>query len=1415
MGTEKPKERIFEVHTDVIMDKEDQVVPDSEGEDGRFSIIYRESSAIIWQTNTASNSYVETRGTDNKDVDKEQRSNTQKAVQNDVQNGRWSLRKRTAIQRMPYSLERIRHRQLLEGFDVTSFNSVMNDIPLTEYESRKANRILAVNQDGEVADGEDQEDSSYNNVTNDVVIEDDYDTTGTAKNLDDQFNSSASDSDSSEEMIVRGRKINIRTGYRGIMPRMAWEKEISKKEERKKKKRKKILPKIAPKGLAVKKKSSNNYQDNELINDIIVADNGISEIDNSAHIYRSQILENDLQKELQDLDAYYTEKYNHDYVSDYDIDSDLGLSPIAIDIPEFHDSYKSFTASPKSEDSGHRSLEFIDSIDVGNDEAIEETNIEKLYPSARMHSYTEHKSENKRGIHSNNRMKTKPRSKTNKENTIKQRSTRPFLVRRSNYSNKNNVIPISDNGIRNTVAKMGKHNTPKKKLRKRTVRLVPKQTLSTNSITFNTVVEKEGTRYAMLNQKSSHKLVDQNIGAEHNKQMVLSEEFKVLDVLNDNIQHIPPASIMLNLGSTNYRISRLDVNNIVSTLGNVFSFVVDQGVTDSELLNINKLISEFLIHLDVPAIYPVIQKFHKEFRSKVSSYREKSKPIHFLQIAACQLFFLEIARYNNVSSTKRKEIEESILNHIVSFFKLLSLCYESVSKFEKNYLYESYNMLACIIDILKKKDKLWTLLETEQFPPHLSQIICNIFPRKIEMWDILLLENSFVGVTNALSWVKYCLRFCGWSISEALILKFNQLFRKRRFSDFWEESTLSQQNRVLKTCESSIPGNTVFNQYLALLQVSSTTDSLLEKVSPISNLSVEDSLSVVINRFNLLLVLSHKSRINMEQQLNSLLVTLSSKSFLSKKDSSALSKIGISSVNAMFALLNNNHAKGLSFKGKGIICIYNMGLVKEHIWQKFIKKMNDNIDLVSMPNYNSIIKQLFKCFTLTAENDNSFIGDSLLQLLLRLLPQLDDTWIKTHLFANVKSRAQSSFFYTKCYYNIGRYLIEKSILNWWSFVTYNGLIDGSDEQFYFYLIVTEKNDDKSFNTVKQYLISNCFKQLRISNSGYFKKVFYKLLERVCGLKLHYPKIRDILNSPASIRRITKVLKSLSYNEAIIEFIKFVSSNCEGIEMEKIQEIIEFFNNNYGGDLLKDSQEFIMLKSKFLTNDEQTDIAEFKAAFSKTLTLQNQIKLLDTSFLFSKSFELMEMRILLLLDQVPSILKILYKIISAHIYLTDENTSANVIKIIIAAYYLRYITQHLKSHFGLCSKEDFLQLCKLFKLICEKNAKIGNMPNKGIYFCECIEFQLIMLQIAEGFSEYTQLRKMSDRFSQISGPFWYEHIDNDEHVPDELDITNAIVKDFLSSHDVGAFVLKIKADVNYSDSIFNDKWRRFCAIIRPS
>lgn len=241
---------------------------------------------------------------------------------------------------MPYSLERIKHRQFLEGYDITGFDTISNQLVLPESTppavqqqkvpvTNRSNRTLEEQNKGtsnsigfqedafglqssdsdEVQPRKRHRNSKISNEDKGIQSDDPLDD-------NEDFASRSSQNPQDDEVIFRGRVLNVKTGYRGVLPRVAWEKSLQKQQSSKTTKRRAELSNH--KGVAKRKIHKSVYNEDEeqgLLNDLIAPDDELDideDISHDLYLRDPTIDREASEKELKELKEYYENKYHED-----------------------------------------------------------------------------------------------------------------------------------------------------------------------------------------------------------------------------------------------------------------------------------------------------------------------------------------------------------------------------------------------------------------------------------------------------------------------------------------------------------------------------------------------------------------------------------------------------------------------------------------------------------------------------------------------------------------------------------------------------------------------------------------------------------------------------------------------------------------------------------------------------------------------------------------------------------------------------------------------------------------------------------------------------------------------------------------------------------------------------------------------
>lgn len=1329
---------------------------------------------------------------------------------------RRSLRKRKAIQKLPYSLDRIRHKQLLQGYDITLFDSASEQIELPkraatqDLEDRNFEQIM---DDSSGWIGIDHSDTSQKSKHLSGISHGlDSTLVGYERTICNELYDSEIDrpksindpgSDVSEEIpsptreneiVFRGRLVNVKTGYRGILPRMAWEKSLAKSSNTPF--RKKIAAPQNKKGIAKRKATGHNRanQDKFLLDDLIVPDDEIEsqeEVPSQARQSTSPRPHLDASAlELEEMNNYYQAKYHDGYSSEEFFDSESELrgenAPLLIELGEYEDGSKTigFTSSFKNRspayetvDTENSDLEIYENLNENDSDS--DSNV-KDYDGGTINTMLSRHAKNssRKAVRSKN---SKKRVRNNKyterdkrqsfskgvfekyERDSRSRNSRGNRKEPSSYSYRNHRIQAigmksPQNSIGDFFDDKSKKILARKKMKNSLSGLPPgeESELNRRVNTFNTTIEAPSHRYAFI--KHNEQQLRSVEVADFGKNEIKKHESPPVSVMNYLLfgkKMDPPDIIKISLSDKQYILSKLGATDSLATMQKIFEHIINEGVTDMELADLSESLTAFLLHFKNPGVYDVVSEFHRKFRSKVSSLRDKAKPIHFYQIAICQLMFLEISKYANIENDLRTEIESKIVDNIISFFKLLAICYEAAFTSELDYLHRGYDILAMIIEILRGKEVLWQRLKCEEFPPQVALHLINVFPIGSRRWDILNLQEDYRSLIHTMKFVRYCVQRLNWEITADLILSLDRILKKKRFEDFVEEQAMSQKNHVMTSYDRNLSTGTILNSYLKILQSAVLSNPLVERIMPMGDISVNDSLSVLINRLNLLIVLGEQSDLNLEKRVEELIRPVVTNEYLSLQHEKSIKLICQSILNGIICLYEINCSKNLPFRAKSVVTTYKAMIYENkslsHIWCVFLEQLTTVFE-TSSKSHSSVLKGLYPCFVLMAQKDGlSKEVLLLLRLYLKNLTHLGATWIQSHLFQSVKNFVQESNNWIDHYCSIGKFLVDKHVMSWWSFFIYNSVTGSVPVKLYFDYKIIQLCDPQSFNLLKKSLFSIATDLILDNETPLFRNFVAQLMNRECGM------LPDRIQRSSNgmlhlLKKFVSILNNLSYVDLILKVVENIRTHYQDgrITKEFTLHLIEFLNYNFV-DQIKGSHDFLLLKRELGVSDAETDKSSFRDVFKTRCDYISQSCYVESGLIHACSLGreiinyMEKLKSLFTFSVLPNPFQFFATLIEAHLVNVDKDTFRFKVK--VATYYLKLINDILIARFQQLTAEEFLEQCKLYKVLCRGfcSLELRKLPEGTILFHESVRFQISILKIAHGFWEYDLLVNESQNF----------------------------------------------------------------------
>lgn len=1282
-----------------------------------------------------------------------------------------SLRKRTAIQKMPYSLERIKHRQQLQGFDVSNFETVSNKVKLpalaeqhsyNDQDNQAQLENLNVVDDIPYIDNI-NDDSDFSDYVSeyDVVPEtmgpesslNDY-VTNVGNNIENENTSNNSDIEN-QNITFRGRQINMSTGYRGILPRSAWEKEMKKNEKHREHRKRKKQPKVYHKGLAIKKKSKGNKngQDNMLLADIAIVDDEAVDGDNDISGYLVENGRNTDANELNQLEQYYHTQYdNNEYLSDIprsstptrnhteheiiNIDSDGLISDPDMGIMTDYDT---------DEDIALKGMAIEDNRDIIAAMSSKPSKGKQSSPANGFKINPPRKNAKRRTVYRKKRTQPKNRNKIPSHPII-----RKITVQKAGTSKSSETDRKKTNIGEEKVRK----EEPKKKLR------AHRRTNNNNTTTsFVTVVEALGNKYSVITQKGSITPPNQEEDrqAEGDKETALP----ILDILIEGKLFDPPNVVNIDLGKKNFVLSRYNLSEVSTTIRKLFDTIIVEGASNTELINVSKQLTEFFFHLNDMSLLIRVQQFHREFRDRVYNVRERAKAIHFYEIALCQLFLLEIFHYTNTPNVTKEKIRSDIIKNTVSFFVLLSECYSVVKKDDIGMLYQSYDILATIIDILDVKEELWNKLDVRKLPGQILHVITAIFPTRKSHWNALKIPSDYKGLVNTFWFIRYCIKIGKWSISDEIILALNDIFKRRRFRDFEEEKAVSEKNFVIGSPERKLPVATLFNKYLTILRAYTVTIAMSEKIMPISEIVITDDDSIIINRMNLLTVLAGNTKFNLDLRLQNLIkpLLIDETSNNQGKVNSDRRIIGI--FNSILAFLRINALKKNPFRMKSIIPKIYKSLImdkeysKQH-WLTFLRSLDRNFGKIGKSK-SLILKDLYEPLhhyltTATKDDEGATI---IINIMVKNMKHLKVNWLQNTLLPLISDKAELAIEWVEYYCTIGNFLVDHKATTWWSFYTYQGLTTNNNIQIEFNYKILQLCDNNSFNTLNMNFFLLATRLFLKDNTLLYKRYLTALLKRDTSIQFDFflKELDD--NLFIWVKIYFESLKKHKYNsqmEKVIEQIKKMFTE-KTLTTEMTIKIVSHLNEKYTSDI-KNSHAFMILKRELNISDKYTEISIFRETFISYKTVENKLYFLEKQIVDSLStkdetLNLIEMLVTLLnLPSSENVLNIFKELIQQLLNINIESLKLLCGRIIVVL--LKAINCNIKSKFYQADKDEVPELIELAKSMVHSytNLDCDDLRNEYIHI-ETLKLIHSMLKITQGSDEWIRCIQVGNRYMHLT------------------------------------------------------------------
>lgn len=1170
---------------------------------------------------------------------------------------RRALRKRKAIQKMPYSLDRIRHRQMLQGYDVSNFDSVADNIDLLKdgYESPKKQQQKDINTSqisSSVQDIGYQEEGSVFSIRQrrhhhvhllDDDMDDEEDETTMAQS---SFNINTSESDNEDvdddprlsqenNVLFRGRQINLKTGYKGLLPKIAWEKALNSNgvtaryKERAERKLSRNQAQINEKGLAKRKVIRNknaSLNEKDLLNEIVESDN--EEDMPSAESFLK--LMNEEQSKLERSDTmkdYFLKKYEPEMDTNSEdedhVDSDaLDIPNEGLELLTLEDTDKVDLGTIIIDDSEdkidvERSRHATGVIDfmlskntrhstdkmasnkpriknTGNKSSVHSKLFEKKRTRNTARSHTRGRISLMRKTNSSTAsLKSKPNTNNSANNTFQNSHSSNYDLQldgttsREQSFNEPVIIKNDDTNEKNTHKTVTAKKKKKPKNRLFTVAPTSNAELNRKAMTFSTVVEEESGKFTLRKppiKKRSFTLDDDKLLSEDNSTSTISSS--LWKAIESSSEFPSPDIIRLTLNTKEYVISKFGSNSD-NTVQDLLESLIKYGGSDEEVKDLAKNLSEFLFSWNSSTIYDIIDRFHHEFRAKVNTLRERAKPIHFFLIASCQLFFLEISRYASCSLFVKNQMSEKITDHIVSFFKLYSKSGTKELDPDDPIMSEALVLLSRVVTQLDCKEILWQKIRKNKFSTLVSTVIVETFPTLVPSWDIVKVKQEY---EDAVAWIKF-IGICSnepyeWDITNELALDLYEFFKMRKFEDFPQETVYQVYPVVpFPDDESRV---TLFNTFINILESCTFKTSTLEKLTAMSKIHNLHSPSLLANRLNLLLTLASKSDYSYERRFEELL-----EPYIMNNDitiNNTMLKIMLEGALSFYKI---SYEKGYTVRGKFVPLLWKKVNIKyssmpDKIWRIFWKEFQDIIP--QMKKSRVFLLKSFQPILHQALNLEKKLNQTtkLLNIYVDNLSVLDLNWIQTHVLQILVSKAKGNVVYLHYYCKIAKFLTVRNNLTWWSLFHYNAFEENQTISINYYSFLAFECDENTFSQMKHILYQKILAYLLKKSDHVVVNLINTMSKRDPKMKLKI-RLTTINENTTILKQLLIALNTSGYTflfDTFLDDLKTVFFS-DSSKYASHKEIVLFLNYNII-DVVRLNPVFIHLRSIFGIDDEESE-----------------------------------------------------------------------------------------------------------------------------------------------------------------------------------------------------------------------------------
>ncbi|SCU87335.1 LAMI_0D05666g1_1 [Lachancea mirantina] len=739
---------------------------------------------------------------------------------------------------------------------------------------------------------------------------------------------------------------------------------------------------------------------------------------------------------------------------------------------------------------------------------------------------------------------------------------------------------------------------------------VPALTLQASEITqhtnkrnrqfFETVVENEASEFTVLHSNERAYPEDTRF---HTPSRSKSRSDSIIPIIISivNDEPLDPCqSFTASLSGKRYTVSKFSPI-CIQEIRQIFEHIIKLGASEIEILKLARFLLLFCNLCDLPDLKNAVESFHIEFRSKVNSLRDRAKAVHFYQIAICQVLLFQVSKFNNIPSSVRQELQSKIIDNTVACVRLLSKCYAKATADDISLLKDSMQMLGILLTKQQLTISFWERLSAFSLQSELLLFTLEMFPVHHTFWNALDIGgNSFNSMSSNILFVESALNTHLWKADDYLLLRLYELFKRRKFTDFEEERSKMSSDAAIISSHLDVGPATLFNRFLAIVSTSNLSQAMIEKMTPLSELTTHDSETLLVNRINLLIVLARKSRKSHEKQLESLV----SPFLAGDKQPRMTERSFISILSGVSSLLELNSSRDVPFKGRILVSLCQV-TVKAHRpgldnqWNSFLTQIPSFVEKMGKTK-GVFLKGCFPTLTCMIEDRTRFVTlTSIFSLYANNVESLEAPWVQTHLYQFLITNAPKDVRLLDPCCKVMNYLVGENRLTWWSILSYNPFGEQDDIKLQFLTKLLTYCGRTVFEQIKFALYQVVVELLLRRADSLFVKYLLSLAGKDENFK---PQIYGF-SFVGHVELICKVLRAFE----AAGYVNLIKDCVKNLKVDFLQQpnkrdlharIMEFINSGFF-DKVKAEDDFLYLKEQFNISNVETE----KSAFRELLRMK--------------------------------------------------------------------------------------------------------------------------------------------------------------------------------------------------------------------